>query len=168
LNYGPNLKGLEWFIKNIFPHIHEMDNGAKFIIVGRDPQEEFVSLCKNIPGIELHANVPDVGVYYDQCGIVVVPVLSGGGTRIKILEAAMAGKPVFSTPFGAYGLEVSDGKDIMIFTCHQDFMEKLQLINDNNTYDCVRKNLYNIVKNKYSYDAFCKAMEKVVRQVSNY
>jgi glycosyltransferase involved in cell wall biosynthesis len=168
LNYGPNIKGLEWFLDKIFPHIHNRYTDTKFLIVGRDPKREFVSLCKKIPGVELHANVPDVGYFYDRCGIVVVPILSGGGTRIKILEAAMAGKPVFSTPFGAYGLDVTDGEDIMMFNGREDFVERFQRISEKETYLKIKYNLKRIVEMNYSPEAFSDGMEKIMIQVSKY
>lgn len=168
LNYGPNIKGLEWFLNKIFPHIHRRYNRTKFLIVGRDPNEEFVSLCKKTPGVELHANVPDVGLFYGRCGIVVVPILSGGGTRIKILEAAMAGKPVFSTPFGAYGFDVKDGEDIMMFISHGDFVERFQRISEKETYIKIKNNLKKIVEMNYSPKAFSDEMEKVMNLVCRY
>jgi len=65
--------------------------------------------CRHHPGVELYPDVPDVGPYYEKCGAVVVPLLAGGGTRIKILEAAITGASRISTPLGAYGLGCGDG-----------------------------------------------------------
>jgi polysaccharide biosynthesis protein PslH len=168
LNYGPNIKGLKWFLENIFSVIHSRHSDTKFLIAGRDPQPDFVSLCEKIAGVELHANVPDVGMFYERCGIVVVPVLTGGGTRIKILEAAMAGKPVFSTPFGAYGLEVTDGEDIMIFTDFEEFNERFRRINNKETYMKIKNNLKKLVEMNYSPEAFSEGMEKVMTQVCRF
>lgn len=60
------------------------------IVVGRNPGEEFMNRYANHPDIEIHANAPDVETFYRRCGSVIVPLLSGGGTRIKIMEAGMA------------------------------------------------------------------------------
>ena len=162
LNYGPNANGLEWFIEEIFPEIQKKKSSSKLLIVGRDPEERLISWCSRFPGIELYANVPDVGPFYERCGIVVVPILSGGGTRIKILEAAKAGKPVFSTPIGAYGLDVTDGKDIMIFTDRESFIERYERLNVKETYENIKNNLSKIVELKYTPEAFENEMKKVM------
>ena len=166
LNYGPNSNGLEWFIESIFPYIKKIDRASILLVVGRDPEEKLITKCSGIPGIELHANVPDVGPFYERCGIVVVPILSGGGTRIKILEAGMSGRPVFSTPFGAYGLDVTDGKDIMIFNDRDSFIERYEQMNMKEMYENIRYNLKITVEAKYSTESFDKGMKKVINSVA--
>lgn len=166
LNYGPNSNGLEWFIESIFPYIKKVNRTSILLVVGRDPEEKLIAKCSGIPGIELHANVPDVGPFYERCGIVVVPILSGGGTRIKILEAGMNGRPVFSTPFGAYGLDLKDGEDIMIFNDHNSFIEKYERMNLKEMYDKINNNLKITVEMKYSTESFNKEMRKVINNLA--
>ena len=162
LNYGPNSKGLEWFVESIFPYIQKVNRPSILLVVGRDPEEKLIAKCSGVPGIELHANVPDVGPFYERCGIVVVPILSGGGTRIKILEAGMAGRPVFSTQFGAYGLDVTDGKDIMIFNDRDSFNERYERMNKKETYENIKDNLKITVETKYSMESFDNGMNEVL------
>jgi len=166
LNYGPNSNGLEWFIESIFPYIQKVNRSSILLVVGRNPEEKLVAKCGGVPGIELHANVPDVGPFYERCGIVVVPILSGGGTRIKILEAGMGGRPVFSTPFGAYGLDVTDGKDIMIFNDRDSFIERYERMNMKETYEKIKDNLRNTVETKYSLESFDNGMKEVMNLVT--
>ena len=166
LNYGPNSNGLEWFIESIFPYMQKVNKSSILLVVGRDPEENLISKCSGVPGIELHANVPDVGPFYERCGIVVVPILSGGGTRIKILEAGMGGRPVFSTPFGAYGLDVTDGKDIMIFHDLDSFIERYERMNTKETYEKIKNNLKITVETKYSIESFDNGMKEVMNLVA--
>lgn len=166
LNYGPNSNGLEWFIESIFPYIKKVNRTSILLVVGRDPEEKLIAKCSGIPGIELYANVPDVGPFYERCGIVVVPILSGGGTRIKILEAGMSGRPVFSTPFGAYGLDVTDGKDIMIFNDCDSFIERYERMNTKEMYEKIKNNLKITVETKYSTESFEKGMKEVMNIVA--
>jgi glycosyltransferase involved in cell wall biosynthesis len=65
-------------------------------------------------GVELIADPPDMGPLYRSAAVTVVPLLSGGGTRIKILEAFAHGVPVVSTTVGAEGLDVVDGRHVLI------------------------------------------------------
>jgi glycosyltransferase involved in cell wall biosynthesis len=166
LNYGPNSSGLEWFMESIFPYIQKVNRSSILLVVGRDPEEKLMDKCNGVPGIELHANVPDVGPFYERCGIVVVPILSGGGTRIKILEAGMAGRPVFSTPYGAYGLDVRDGKNIMIFDDRDSFIERYELMDIKETYENIKDNLRKIVETKYSTESFDNGMKEVMNFVT--
>jgi glycosyltransferase involved in cell wall biosynthesis len=166
LNYGPNSTGLEWFMESLFPYIQSVNKSSMLLVVGHNPEEKLISRCSGSPGIELHANVPDVGPYYEKCGIVVVPILSGGGTRIKILEAGMSGRPVFSTPFGAYGLDVTDGKDIMIFNDCDSFIERYERMNTKEMYEKIKNNLKITVETKYSTESFDKGMKEVMNIVA--
>ena len=68
----------------------------------------------DLPGVELHANVPDVGVYLKQATLLTVPLDSGGGTRLKILEAFAAGLPVVSTPVGCEGIDCQHGRHLWV------------------------------------------------------
>ena len=165
LNYEPNASGLKWFITTIFPHLRELNNHSKLIVVGRWPSEELKRLCEENPDIELYADAPDVIPFYEKCGIFIVPVLTGGGTRIKILEAAMARRLVFSTPFGAYGLDVDDGKELMLFTDKDSFIKKYNSLDSADKYGDMVNKLRILVENKYSPDGFSKSMEVVCNDV---
>ena len=165
LDYEPNILGLKWFINTIFPRIKYLNVNSRLIVVGRYPIEDIIKLCSETPGVELHADVPEVLSYYEKSGIFIVPILSGGGTRIKILEAAIAGRPVFSTPFGAYGLDVEDGKDIMIFSDADSFIGKYNIICDKGKYNSMVERFRNIVGDKYSMDGFTRGMDIVCRNI---
>jgi glycosyltransferase involved in cell wall biosynthesis len=67
-------------------------------------------MVAEVPGVELHADVPDVRPFLSSSGIMVVPLRIGGGSRLKILEAAASGLPVISTSVGAEGLELVPGE----------------------------------------------------------
>jgi glycosyltransferase involved in cell wall biosynthesis len=89
--------------------------------------------------------------------------LAGGGTRIKILEAAMAGRPVLATPMGANGLDVIDGKDLFLFTDKKTFMESCDKLNDKEVYDSVVCNMKFLVKDRYSPESFAGRMAEAIR-----
>jgi glycosyltransferase involved in cell wall biosynthesis len=116
-----------------------------------------------MPNIELHPDVPDVVPFYKRCGIVVVPILAGGGTRIKILEAGMAGRPVMATPMGANGLDVIDGKDLFLFTDKRTFMDSYDKLKDKEVYDSIVCNMKFLVKDRYSPDSFNSRMTEAIR-----
>lgn len=162
LNYGPNVDGLKWFIETIFRPVHQRDN-IRLLVVGRQPTPEVETLCGSTSGIELHSDVPDVTPFYERCGIVVVPILTGGGTRIKILEAGMACRAVLSTPMGAAGLDVAHGKDLFLFTNQETFLEGCDQLSRKDVYDRIVRNMRNLVDQTYSPESFDRKMAEAIR-----
>lgn len=165
LAYPPNIDGLNWFIQCIFPYLKRIYPDVKMDIIGRNPPQTFVDFIDKDPSINIFSNVAVLMEYYNNCGIVIVPILSGGGTRIKILEAGLASRPVMTTDLGAHGLDVTDGKDILIFSNGPDFVSNYEKLLDQSLYDSVAGNLKAIVKNKFSQSAFNKAMENVTHNL---
>lgn len=106
LDWRPNIDGIEQFLKNAFPRLLELDASIRLSIVGRNPSPSFAEWIRKHPQVELHANVPDVRSHLQSAGMLVVPLRVGGGSRLKILEAAASGLPIVSTVIGAEGLEL--------------------------------------------------------------
>ena len=165
LNYGPNVEGLKWFVETIFQPFRKRLENSRLVVVGRQPSEEVRALCSSVPQIELHPDVPDVTPYYRKSGIVVVPILTAGGTRIKILEAGIAGRPVVSTPMGAYGLNATDGKDLLLFNDKNTFLECHDKLRHKPTYESIAANMESLVKNSYSPESFNRKMEEAIHHL---
>ena len=163
LTYTPNFQGVAWFVKEIFPRLLGLFNDLEFSIVGKNPPDELSDLVKRYPQIHLHANVPDITSFYERCGVVVVPLLAGGGTRIKILESGFMHRPVLSTEIGAYGLQLMDGKNVMLFKNTETFIDKYQKIRDDrSSYAAMTENLLAHVSDRFSFGRFSDAMDAVV------
>ncbi|MFL5817536.1 MAG: glycosyltransferase [Conexibacter sp.] len=113
MNYAPNVEGICWFVAEAWPAVRARRPEARLRIVGRDPTEAVRRLA-NAPGVEVTGAVPDVAPHFRDAHLVVVPLRSGGGTRLKILEAASAGRAIVSTPRGAEGLAVEDDRELVL------------------------------------------------------
>ena len=113
LSWQPNARAAEFMAREVMPRILTEQPTAKLQIVGRNPGADVEALA-DLPGVELHANVPDVGVYLKQATLLTVPLDSGGGTRLKILEAFAAGLPVVSTPVGCEGIDCQHGRHLWV------------------------------------------------------
>jgi glycosyltransferase involved in cell wall biosynthesis len=113
LDWLPNEDGVRFFVKEVWPRIRQARPGATFQAVGRNPSRGLQRLG-DVAGVEIVGTVPDVRPYLAAAAVVVVPLLVGGGTRMKIYEAMAMGKAVVSTSLGAEGLKVTPGAHLLL------------------------------------------------------
>ena len=124
----------------------------KFTIIGhfsnkRDYQDLINDVAVNFVG-----PVRSVIPYYMRSSIAIVPLLSGSGTRLKILEAMSMGNPVVSTGIGAEGIECTSGKDILISDEPSAFANQIALLlNDHIRFEEIRNNAADLVNRKYQW-----------------
>ena len=104
LDWEPNVSGLLWFIEHSWPLVRTRLPEANVTIAGRRPGPAVIEACAT-PGVTLLADVPVMATVLDAHVLGIVPLLSGGGSRIKILEYLAAGIDIVSTDVGASGLE---------------------------------------------------------------
>jgi glycosyltransferase involved in cell wall biosynthesis len=112
--HPPNKQAAHLLIDEILPKLRERFPDARLVLVGRDPTEKMLHAAQRDAGIVVTGSVADTRSYLAACDLTVIPLTTGGGTRLKILEAFAAGVPVVSTPVGAEGLEVRDGEQLLI------------------------------------------------------
>jgi len=113
MDYFPNSDAAGFFANQIWPQVRSRLAGAELTIVGSNPGPAVLALGE-LPGVKVAGMVPDVRPFYRGALAAVVPLRTGGGTRLKILEAMAAGVPVVSTPLGAEGLEVVAGENLLL------------------------------------------------------
>lgn len=114
LDWRPNRDAVERLLRDIFPRVRSAVADAALVIVGRKPPPALTTWVRTSPGVQLHADVPDVRPYLAASGVMAVPLRIGGGSRLKILEALACGLPVVSTTVGAEGLRLRPGVE---YTC---------------------------------------------------
>lgn len=114
LDWRPNQDGVTLLLNEIFPRVRREVPNATLALVGRHPPEWLRAQAASVPGVQVHANVPDVRPFLATCGMLAVPLRIGGGSRLKILEALASGTPVVSTRIGAEGLRLTPGRDLHI------------------------------------------------------
>jgi glycosyltransferase involved in cell wall biosynthesis len=102
MNFRPNVDGVLWFVEKVWPQIRSVLPDAHFYIVGRQPHARLEPL-RAMPGIVITGAVPDTRPYIQAAAVYVVPLLVGGGTRLKLLESTAMGQAVVSTTLGAEG-----------------------------------------------------------------
>ncbi len=111
--WPPNVHGVLWFGREVFPLVRQAVPDARFVIVGKNPPEEVRSLAAD-PQIAVTGYVADPTPYLAAADAFIVPLAAGGGMRVKIVEAWARGLPVMSTVTGAEGIAATDGCDILL------------------------------------------------------
>ncbi|MBC7677946.1 MAG: glycosyltransferase, partial [Pseudorhodobacter sp.] len=107
LSYLPNVDGLQWFCRVVFPLVQAQVPDVVFHVVGRDPTPQIRALA-DVPGIVLSADVPSVKPFLAASRVCVVPLRVGTGSRLKALEALASGRPLVGTTVGPAGLGLTD------------------------------------------------------------
>jgi len=104
LGYRPTVRGALWFAREIWPELRRRVPGVRWVLVGARPGAA-VRRLGSLPGIEVHADVPDLAPYFAAARVAVAPMSTGSGVPMKVLEAMAAGLPVVADPWAAAGLE---------------------------------------------------------------
>lgn len=120
LDYEPNRSAVRYFRNEIWPDLRQRWPDLKWHLVGRNP-EAIDSYIRGDPRIDCSGSVDDAILQLAAAQIAIVPLLSGSGTRLKIIEAWAAGLPVVSTTLGAEGFPVRHGENILLADNPQSF-----------------------------------------------
>lgn len=110
-NYSPNVDGMAWFIRQVWPRIKSQHPSARLRLVGQATDTGKAGRGVDVDGL---GYIEDPTSEIASWSIMVVPIFVGGGTRVKISEAFSRKCPVVSTSPGAYGYDVSDGNELLI------------------------------------------------------
>jgi glycosyltransferase involved in cell wall biosynthesis len=112
MGWAPNTDAALWLGREIWPQVQSQVPEARLLLVGRDPTPAVRALGG--PTIEVTGTVPAVEPYLARARVMVAPLLAGGGTRLKIMEALGAGRPVVATTIGCDGLEDLIGRGVVV------------------------------------------------------
>jgi polysaccharide biosynthesis protein PslH len=123
MSWRPNEDAALWLLRSIWPLVLRRVPGARLLLVGRDPGPALRRLAGST--VEVTGTVDDVRPYLARARVALAPLRSGGGTRLKILEALDAGRPVVATALGAEGLESLAGQGLTIADHPEAIAEEL-------------------------------------------
>lgn len=121
MDWLPNREGVEWFLENVWKILREKNPGLKFFIAGKGMPGSFSG--SGMPGTEIIGEVADARQFMLSNGIMVVPLLSGSGIRVKIIEAMALGKVVVASSIAAKGIGCEHKKNILIADSPEEFAD---------------------------------------------
>jgi len=125
MNWIPNQEGLRWFLDQVWPDVHRQFPALKYYIAGREMPGWINAL--DLPNVVVLGEVEDASAFIASKAIMIVPLFSGSGIRVKIIEGMAAGKTIISTSIGAEGIEYTNRENILIADAPCEFFEMISL-----------------------------------------
>lgn len=116
LHWPPNAQGVSWFIEQVLPAVVQQVPDALFTLIGKDPPPKLLGDGLAVPraNVEVAGYVANPRPYLEETAAFVVPLLAGGGMRVKIVDAWTWAIPVVSTSIGAEGMDLLPGENILL------------------------------------------------------
>lgn len=132
MDWMPNEESIRWFLKEVWPSVHRQVPQAKLYLAGRKMPADL--LQGHLDGVVVAGEVDDARAFLADKQINVVPLLSGSGIRVKIIEAMSEGKAVITTPVGAAGIHYTDGDNLLLAQTPEDFVRQIKRCVDDQSF----------------------------------
>lgn len=167
LDWMPNREGLEWFLEQCWPSIHQRWPNITFHIAGRNTPMSLLEL--NLPGVTVHGEISDASAFVQKHAIMVVPLFSGSGMRVKIVEGMMMGKVVITTTIGKEGIEGEHGQHFLVADTRDDMVKAVRSCVEKPEYaQQIGKEAQAIASMQFDSVNAAKKMLRIYHQLLNY
>lgn len=166
MDWMPNQEGVRWFLKQVWPKVHKRMPQLTLYLAGRKMPDDLMRL--DMEGVRVLGEVPDAMYFIESKQINVVPLLSGSGIRVKIIEAMSVGKVVVTTSIGAEGIGCTDGRDVLIADTPEQYVEQLErCVNDPELCLTIGGNAACLIAEKYGNEQLTKRLLEFYDQILN-
>ena len=157
MDWMPNIEGVEWLLEKVWPKIHAEVPQVRLYLAGRNMPKHIVET--EAEGVSVVGEVPDAMYFIGSKQINIVPLLSGSGIRVKIIEAMSAGKVVISTTVGAEGINYTDGENILIADTPEQFAQQVRrCVEDPDLCRTIGDNAYRFIADNYDKEVLTKQL----------
>lgn len=166
MSYEPNETGAIWFIENVWNRVTSKIPDAELFLVGKDPSEKLIKWSRKYAGITITGTVDSVEPYYEKSAVIIVPILSGGGVKVKLLEGLGYGKIVITTNKGIEGMKFISGQHVLAADSPNEFADLcVSAMNHPEQYDMIRTKANSLMKEQYSWTGIMNKFEKQLREM---
>lgn len=114
LHYPPNAQGINWYAEHAFPKVLQQVPDAVLTVIGKQPPPELHTFGIPLANLQVTGYVDDPRSFLAETRVFIVPLLAGGGMRVKIVDGWRWGLPILSTTIGAEGIRRRDGEHLLI------------------------------------------------------
>lgn len=158
-----NVEAARFLIEKIYPPLIRSIPNLHIIISGQNAQKISQYRRKNLIIMDiLPDDTESVKKLFHRFTLFIAPIFGPGGTRLKILAAMASGLPVISTKVGVEGLDLHDGVHVLIANSENDFVREIKnILMNRRLYETIRKNAYELVKEKYNWKTIAQTLEIV-------
>lgn len=158
MHWPPNTEGILWFTNKVFPIIQETIHDVTLYAIGKSPPASL----NNTENIVVPGFVEDLTDFWDKSRVFIVPIFSGGGMRVKILDAWTHGLPIVSTSIGAEGIDTIHGENILIADTPAEFAQQIiRLLSNDELADSLSKNGLEWVRTHYNWSRIYPLWDQV-------
>ncbi len=158
--WPPNIDGITWFLDEIYPRVKAQVPDVRCTLIGARPPASISDRAKTDPSLTVTGYVADPLPYLRDSSMMVVPLRSGGGMRVKILNALSQGIPMVSTTVGCEGIAVTHGEDILVADDPAAFADAtVRLLKDAALNQHVTTRGRQTAEQKYDYRQACKPLD---------
>jgi glycosyltransferase involved in cell wall biosynthesis len=165
LDYQPNIEGLNWFYNESWPLIIQQIREAKLTVIGRNPSRNNFQNLMEDDRVDFIGEVEEVASFYKCNNICIAPILTGSGTRLKILEAMSYGNAMVSTTIGVEGIDAKNGENIILADTPEEFANAvIKLFRQPVLINRLRNNAHSFVCEKYSWNRIGHLTTKIIRE----
>ena len=164
MDWRPNKEGLEWFLDEIWPDIEPLNSELRFYIAGKNMQREFFDYDSE--NLVVEGEVFDAVEFINSKDIMIVPLLSGSGMRVKIVEGMAMKKCIIATSMAAEGIKCNPGKDILIANTADEFYRSiLQCLTDPNKWREIGENARKTVERDHDISTISQKMLNIYQKL---
>lgn len=164
LDWKPNITGLKWFVKNVWVPVSRKHPHLEFHVAGRNAEPGMHDYLDK-HGCRFHGEVENAKEFIAQNDMLLVPLFSGSGMRVKIIEAMALGKAVLATPIAVEGINCQNGKDIIICHDKENFIQKITTLQDNkNQLEELGKHARHYISKNFDNFAIAERVLKFINQ----
>jgi glycosyltransferase involved in cell wall biosynthesis len=151
MDWQPNIDAAEYLARIVLPQVRKQLPESTLSVVGKSPTATVIALGE-LPGVTVTGTVPSIKPYLQSAGVQAIPMDSGGGTRLKVLESFASGVPVVSTPIGIEGVNAVHGQHAWICNKSEMAMSILRLFNQPSRLDEMARNAKELALEQYNWD----------------
>lgn len=160
----PNIEAVDVIVNEIWPAVLKSIPAAKLKIVGFSPTSRIKSYSR-LPSIEVLGGIPDIRDAFASSHMLLAPILSGKGTRFKVLEAMVTGTPVVATSLAVEGIAVTPNENVLTADDSASLAElTIKVLTDQNLQQKLARNGMKIVVKNYSWDAIAKDLDRIYKE----
>ena len=162
LDWLPNQEGLLWFVRNLWQDIHVRFPELYLEIAGRNAPHWLIRKLEEYPNIKFYGEIDDAYQFISKRAVMLVPLFSGSGMRIKIIEGMALGKSIVTTTIGTEGIPTQHNKNILVADSAEKFKnEVIRLLTNKDLFDDIGIQASDFIQKEYN-------IQKIVSETLNY